>query len=273
MAANNNPFEKSAVQKGVTLFDYAKQRELKGEKVDKGDVARAAVSASLQEQQRQNQRLLAEQERDLQRELTQQREEAQQTIEDIEAELEEWSVQAQLDLRDMMSEEEQKLFDYEMNFQKDELGRTILNEFQLLDYARLKARNEEEFNDYAKRVELMLTLKQKTYEAALRKLAHAEEVLTKIHSVYQEIEANKQIAQIAFETKKQVAAARAEMQRRLFEERRKQAKVAAGFGVFSKILSAGVGVAVGVLTANPVAGVAAGAATETVLNTGRALFS
>jgi hypothetical protein len=46
-----------------------------------------------------------------------------------------------------------ELYDDNMSFQKDELGRTIFNERQLSDYARSNARDDQQFQNYAQQAE------------------------------------------------------------------------------------------------------------------------
>jgi hypothetical protein len=50
-------------------------------------------------------------------------------------------------------EAKQELYDAQMQFQKDEMGRTLFNERQLVDYAAKNARSNEEFQNYALRAD------------------------------------------------------------------------------------------------------------------------
>jgi hypothetical protein len=48
----------------------------------------------------------------------------------------------------------QELFDKQIQFRKDEAGRTVFNERQLADYAKLNAKSDEEYKSYAQKAEL-----------------------------------------------------------------------------------------------------------------------
>jgi hypothetical protein len=50
-------------------------------------------------------------------------------------------------------EAKQELYDAQMQFQKDEMGRTLFNERQLVDYAAKNARSNEEYQNYAHRAD------------------------------------------------------------------------------------------------------------------------
>jgi hypothetical protein len=64
----------------------------------------------------------------------------------------------------------QDLYDKQMQFQKDEAGRTLFNETQLLDYAAVNARNQEEFKNYQQQAEQMSENKLKMMELAFDKV-------------------------------------------------------------------------------------------------------
>lgn len=60
----------------------------------------------------------------------------------------------------------QELYDKEMQFKKDEAGRTLFNERQLADYAIRNARSEEEYKRYAQDAELLAKRDLQATEAA-----------------------------------------------------------------------------------------------------------
>lgn len=60
----------------------------------------------------------------------------------------------------------QELYDKEMQFKKDEAGRTLFNERQLADYAIRNARSEEEYKKYAQDAELLARRDLQATEAA-----------------------------------------------------------------------------------------------------------
>lgn len=64
----------------------------------------------------------------------------------------------------------QEVFDSRMRFDRDEMGRTHLNERQLADYLRLNAGSEEKLRDYQQKSELMHSRKMEMLAAVNRKL-------------------------------------------------------------------------------------------------------
>lgn len=70
-----------------------------------------------------------------------------------------------------------QLYDNNMQFQKDELGRTEFNEAQLADYARLKATSDEQLKDY----------QQSATQASQRRM----QMVTKAHDLVMEDLQNK----------------------------------------------------------------------------------
>lgn len=52
-------------------------------------------------------------------------------------------------LAQVSEDAKKELYDKQMKFQKDEQGRTVLNERQLADYARVSAQNEQQYAQYA----------------------------------------------------------------------------------------------------------------------------
>ena len=59
-----------------------------------------------------------------------------------------------------------ELYDDTMQFQKDEIGRTLMNERQLADYARLNAKSDEEYKNYAQIADQASQRKLQTMEKA-----------------------------------------------------------------------------------------------------------
>jgi hypothetical protein len=62
------------------------------------------------------------------------------------------------------------LYDKQMSFQKDEDGRMMFNERQLIDYARSNAETEEQFQNYAQTADQIHDKKIQVLEAAYAKL-------------------------------------------------------------------------------------------------------
>lgn len=96
-------------------------------------------------------------------------------------ELQKQQAQAQMGLKEQaMSDAErlgqiseaakQEMFDSRLKFQKDEMGRQFLNERQLADYAALRARTNEDWQNYVQRSEQMSKRKELVLQAAQQKL-------------------------------------------------------------------------------------------------------
>lgn len=63
-----------------------------------------------------------------------------------------------------------ELYDTRMAFQKDEMGRQFLNNIQLSDYAVLRAKSNEDWQNYAQRSEQLAARKEMTMKVAQQKL-------------------------------------------------------------------------------------------------------
>lgn len=69
---------------------------------------------------------------------------------------------------DVSAQAKKEMFDDQMKFQKDEQGRTLFNERQLADYAKLNAENDQEYRNYAQNAEQLNKRKLQTMEAAYK---------------------------------------------------------------------------------------------------------
>lgn len=137
----------------------------------------------------------------------------------------------------------QEMFDKQMQFQKDEQGRTFFNERQLADYAKLNAANDEQFKDYAQNAEQLNKRKLQTMEQAY-KVAMAD--LNQKQALAEQ--KKDQQAQL------QINAIKKEIEERMQRERARAANRAAAWQAGGTIVGAGVGAFAG----GP-AGAAAGA--------------
>ena len=61
-----------------------------------------------------------------------------------------------------------KLLDQQLQFRQDERGRTFMNDRQLADWAKLNAKNNEEFKNYAQQAEQVSQRKIQTIEQAYK---------------------------------------------------------------------------------------------------------
>lgn len=64
----------------------------------------------------------------------------------------------------------QELYDKQMKFDKDEAGRTLFNEMQLLDYAKANAQTDEQYKNYAQEAQQLSNRNMQFMEAAFNKV-------------------------------------------------------------------------------------------------------
>ena len=141
-------------------------------------------------------------------------------------------------------EAKKDLYDRELQFKKDEAGRTLFNERQLMDYAARNARSDEEYKNYAQQADLLNRRNLQAMETAYKIIE--EDLAQKWRMAEQKKD---QAAQ------KQIADIRAEIAARMERERARAANRAAMFQAGGMI----VGAAAGAVIAGP-GGYAAGAA-------------
>lgn len=101
----------------------------------------------------------------------------------------------------------QELYDKEMQFKKDEAGRTLFNERQLADYAIRNVRSEEEYKKYAQDAELLARRDLQATEAAFNLVMEDLKSKWQLAEQRQDQAAKEEIARIE-------AAARAAMERK-----------------------------------------------------------
>jgi hypothetical protein len=63
-----------------------------------------------------------------------------------------------------------QIYDRQMQFERDENGRTLFNERQLADYARSKAQSDEEYKNYAQKAQQLSDRKLQAMETAYQKV-------------------------------------------------------------------------------------------------------
>jgi hypothetical protein len=64
-----------------------------------------------------------------------------------------------------------ELYDTQMKFAKDKMGRTIFTQQQLMDWAALKARNENDFRNYEQQAAQAIKRQEKVYNQAYKVIA------------------------------------------------------------------------------------------------------
>lgn len=74
-------------------------------------------------------------------------------------------------LGNLSEQAKQELYDKQMQFERDESGRALLNETQLLDYAKLNAQNQEQFKDYAQTADQLNKRNLQAMETAYKLIA------------------------------------------------------------------------------------------------------
>lgn len=124
----------------------------------------------------------------------------------------------------------QELYDKELQFKKDEAGRTLFNERQLADYAIRNARSDEEYRNYAQQAEILSKRKLQAMETAYRIV---EEDLRQQWSL-----AEQRRDQAA---KEKIAQIRSEMEARIKRERARAANRAAMWQAGGMIVGAAIG--------------------------------
>lgn len=174
-----------------------------------------------QEQQRQNQQALASKQRSL-----------QQTQRGLEKQI-----------FGLSEELKDKLLDSQLAFKKDELGRTVFNERQLADYAIMKAKSDEDFAAF----------EQQSTQASQKRMSMLKLAQQKVQ---QELDQRSRLSDSVADqnTKKNLAIAKQQLERKIADEKTKQRNRAMMFQAGGMLA----GAAIGTLIA-PGAGTAAGA--------------
>jgi hypothetical protein len=140
-----------------------------------------------------------------------------------------------------------KLHDDTMEFQHDELGRTIWNEKQLMDYAVIQAKNQEELENYATMRQQMVERKQQVMKQAYAVIGQtlqqmlSEDLTNTQHAYNQEHQEKRQQLQLWLTARKK------EAQDKMDQANRQAAETGALWGI---VTAAGAAVAV----ANPAVG-------------------
>jgi hypothetical protein len=142
----------------------------------------------------------------------------------------------------------QNIFDKQMQFKEDELGRTLFSEQQLLDYKIANARSDEDLLNYEQQVR-----GESDRRIALLSAAHAK--------IRQALEQGFQSGEQELDQahKENLIRAKAELEAKLRREEARNKNRAARFSAAGQILGATAGAIVGTVVAGP-GGTAAGAA-------------
>jgi hypothetical protein len=168
---------------------------------------------------------------------------AERSLADRRLRLKELQLEADRDLSDLGLQVEREKFDNNMLFERDELGRTAMNNIQLRDWAVMSAENRESYLDKVQSVELAHKRKIQLLETAHARLSQA---LT--------LESKEGQAKLNRETKERIVRAKAELERQIAEDKAKAANEMMMFTALTTIA----GTAVGAKMGNPAAGAAVG---------------
>lgn len=137
-------------------------------------------------------------------------------------------------LADVDENAKQELFDKQIQFRKDEAGRTLFNERQLADYAKVNAKSDEEYKNYAQKAQLASSRRLQQLESAERLI---QEDLTQ---KYREAEQKNDQA-----TKSRIAQMQKEMQQAMAKKKADEANKAAMWSTGGMIVGGVAGAVVG----------------------------
>jgi hypothetical protein len=139
----------------------------------------------------------------------------------------------------------QQLFDATIQFEQDELGRTLFNERQLLDYAATHAKSVEDLYDYEQTITQMSERKLRLMEAAQKRL---ELELTQAYEAEQSAlnqEAKLALARLTKDMKEKIAKEKADAANRSAIWTGVGTLVGAGIGAVLAVPTGGMSVAAG----------------------------
>lgn len=149
-----------------------------------------------------------------------------------------------------------QLFDSNMTFKKDELGRTLFNDRQLLDYKLSSAKSEEDLAKYEQDIEQQYARKMQILAAAQAKIVQA---------MQQDYTKGEQELDQAH--KKELVLKKAAIDEKIRKEKAKAANRAAQYSAAGSIVGAVAGAVIGSSAAGP-AGTVAGAQAGSAIGSG-----
>ena len=158
-------------------------------------------------------------------------------------------------LASLNEEAKKKIFDDNMKFEKDELGRTTFNDRQLLDYAILNAKSDEDLANFEQQMNFESEKRMNTLRAAQAKIKQS------LEQGYDDYNQTLDAAQ-----KMKLVQAQQALEQKMKEESNKAANRASMFGAAGTIGGAVAGAAIG--SAVPGVGTAAGAMVGSSIGSG-----
>lgn len=185
----NNPLSPlAAVAKSMPVANQRRQQQLKAandlqvqQAVQKASTA-APVQQSAQNvgaavQQNTGQQMIQQAQAGLQQNqqiagagIQQQTQQLRSTLEGLRGGLETQKMADVERLAALSADAKREVLDSRMNFERDEMGRTFLNERQLADYLRLNARSDEQVRNYAQAAQMVHDRKIEMLQTAARQV-------------------------------------------------------------------------------------------------------
>lgn len=182
--------------------------------------------------------------------LTQQQQDASTTLSTREQALAKSQFDQQQRLSKLSSDLAKRLHDDTLAFKRDDLGRTVLNEQQMLDYAVIKAKSAEELENFRTLKEQVLSRKQAVMKQVYAVISQKLQQITEQEMQQDSTQFTWEQQQENQKLKEFLAQAKKAAQDKMDKARREGQKDAAWAGIASAVIP--------VLTAvNPVAGAVA----------------
>jgi hypothetical protein len=156
-----------------------------------------------------------------------------------------------------------RFFDEQLKFQKDEIGRTVFTEQQLMDYAVMKFKRDEDFSNYKQSASQMSDRRMQLLKAAHMRI---DQTLKQTYETDQQAAQQEQTARLV--------KAKADIQRKIEEQANSNAERGVMFSALGTIVGAvagsvvpGVGTAIGATVGAAIGGAAGSALGAATMDT------
>lgn len=181
-----------------------------------------------------NQQNIAQQGQIAQMGLQQKKQEAQQALSSRQLGLQKKARELQGKLSTLGNNLEDTLIKQQMDFKKDEMGRTFFNERQLADWAIMKAKTDEDFRNY----------EQKVTQASKKKMQILKTAYAKIKQILEQGYTDREQT-LDNNQRRKATLAKAKLEQKIAEEKAEAENRAAMFSAGGAILGGVVGAAIG----------------------------
>lgn len=145
----------------------------------------------------------------------------------------------------MDQDAKKKIFDSRLKFAEDESGRKFLNDRQLADYAKLNAKNDQEYQSYAQAAQQAQQRSQQVMETAYKKIEQQLDIQNQLGTQERNNDLQMKLAQAKNDMKKAMASAAAQAQNRAQVYSTGGTLIGAGLGAFGGPAGAAGGAQVG----------------------------